>query len=290
MPKQFQTWTHAELARDVNATQESDKDFIMMVDGQTGGGKSTFAIKQAKKTCPWFDIKRDVIYSREELIDAITNSKVGSTLVCDEAINMLFSRDFMKKEQKFVLRLLDMCRDRNLCLIMCVPNFWSIDKHVFQGRVKLRVHIARTGLAFLWKPSTNPFFKDCWCKVYNEKATYNWDRYPNATKTKGFIGYLNFTDMCDGDKELYLQVKKEKKEMIAKMEEEKDKKKLEENKKLYDKGMIHTLAIAKKFGMLTPGKLTLVADELGMTAGALGKRLSRYIADMDQEEDGPTGQ
>jgi len=269
-------WSIIELIENIRKTLSTDKDFPIIIDGLTGSGKSTIAIQLSKKGCPWFEINNDVIFSRDELIERISTAKLGSFIVVDEAINLLFKRDFMEKKQKFVLKLLDMCRDRNLCLIMCVPNFWSIDKHILEGRIKLRIHVARTGFSFMWKPTSNPFTPDKWNRKYNEQICYNWDAYPNAKKTKGFIGYLKFGDLCDSDKEKYLQVKAIKKEEILKKEKEEEQKEKLDREKGFVMGETMVLSLLREQGLLKKGALSLYASMRDMNPEALVKRVQRF--------------
>lgn len=229
-------WSVVEVARNIKDTLEMDKDFALIVDGETGSGKSTLAIKLAKKVCPWFNMENDIVYSRDEFVEKITTAKKGSAIIVDEAINVLFRRDFAAKKQKFLLRLLDMCRNRNLCLIMCVPNFWSMDKHILDGRIKLRVYVPSTGIAFMWKPSKNPFAPDRWYRKFNEKISTNWDVTPNARKTKGFIGMFHFGDLGPVEKERYLVIKEKKKQEVKEAEEEQEQKDEQLNLQSFEHG------------------------------------------------------
>jgi len=269
-------WTITELCGEVNNTLKIDKDFPIVIDGLTGSGKSTLALHLAKKGCQWFSIKEDILFSKKELIYKISNAPPFSYLVLDEAVNLLFKRDFMDRKQKFLLKLLDMCRDKNLCLIFCVPNFWSLDKHLLDGRIKLRIHISRTGFAFMWIPTSNPFTPDKWCRKYNEKVCYNWDNYPNAKKTKGFIGYLKFGDMPESDKKVYLKVKAIKKEEVRKAEEDEEKKEELDKQKGFIMGETMVLSMLKEQGLLKQGALNVYASIRGESAGALSKRVQRF--------------
>jgi len=269
-------WSIKELVETIHKTQKVDKDYVIVIDGQTGGGKSTLATKICIKGCLNFKIEEDIIFSRDEFIDKITNSPGGRFYPVDEAINVLFKRDFATKKQKFLIRLMDMCRDKNLCLILCVPNFWSIDKHILEGRVKLRIHVARTGLAFMWKPTGNPFTPDKWCRKYNEKVCSNWDSYPNAKRTKGFIGYLKFGDLADSYKERYLKIKEIKKALIAKQEAEEEKKKEVEKTKGIKTGEMQALLFLRENGLLKQGALTHYASKKDQTIHALSEQLKRY--------------
>lgn len=269
-------WSLKELVDNINRTLEIDKDFPMIIDGLTGAGKSTLAIHLAKKGCSWFKIDEDVIFSRDELIDKIMKAPKLSYIVLDEAINVLFKRDFMNKQQKFILRLLDMCRDRNLCLILCVPNFWSIDKHILEGRIRLRIHIAKTGFGFMWKPTSNPFTPDKWCRKYNETISYNWDNYPNAKKTKGFIGYIKFGDLADADRAVYLKVKETKKEEIRQKEEEEENKQEKDKEKGFLLGETAVLGMLRDQGLLKYGALSIYASMKGESAKTIDERIKRY--------------
>jgi len=269
-------WSIIELIKEINNTLKVDKDFTIVIDGLTGSGKSTLALHLAKKGCTWFKIKEDILFSKEELIDKISNAPPFSYLVLDEAVNLLFKRDFMDRKQKFLLKLLDMCRDKNLCLMFCVPNFWSLDKHLLDGRIKLRIHIARTGFAFMWTPTSNPFTPDKWCRKYNEKVCYNWDSYPNAKKTKGFIGYLKFGDMPQSDKEIYLKIKAIKKEEIKKKEEEDERKQELDKQKGFVLGETMVLSMLKEQGLLKQGALNIYASIRGENPHAISMRLKRF--------------
>jgi hypothetical protein len=276
-------WSIVELIDNIRRTLSTDKDFPIIIDGLTGSGKSTLAIQLSKKGCSWFEIKSDTIFSRHELIEKISSARLGSFIILDEAINLLFKRDFMERKQKFILKLLDMCRDRNLCLIFCVPNFWSIDKHILEGRIKLRIHIHKTGFAFMWKPTSNPFTPDKWNRKYNETICYNWDVYPNAKRTKGFIGYLKFGDLGEKDKKEYLEVKAIKKEEIRKQEEEEEQKEKLDREKGFVMGETMVLSMLREQGLLRKGAFSMYASMRDINPDALTKRVQRYKKNSGQD-------
>jgi len=269
-------WSLEELTETLNKVAETDKDNFVGIDGNTGVGKSTLGIKLCKKGCLWFDIQKDILYSRKEIMNWVDTAKPGSHGLADEMMNAMFKRDFASKNQKFLLKIFDMCRDRNLTLYMCIPNFWALDKHLLEGRIRLRIHVAKTGFAFLWKPSSNPFAPDKWYRKYNEKVSYNWDLYPNAKKTKGFTGYLKFGDLGVREKEEYLKIKAEKKAMVKKEEEDAEKKEIIENKKSVELGKILVINWLQNKGLLRPGWQVALASEEEITPAAVSKRLKEF--------------
>ena len=275
MPFDYQ-WSMEELVSLLNETAKRDKDNLIPIDGATGSGKSTLGLKMCLAGCSWFDMEKDILYSREELIEWVTTAKPGSWALADEAVNMLFKRDFAAKAQRFLLRILDMCRDRNLTILMCIPNFWALDSHVRQGRVRLRIYVAMTGRAFMWKPDTNPFADDRWWKKYNEKVCWNWAEHYNARKTKGFMGFIEFGDLAEKYKEPYLRIKKQKKEMIKKLEEEQEQQESKRNKQSVEIGRMMAIEDMESSGFFRPGWQKLMAARMGITADALRKRYERW--------------
>ena len=253
-------WSVEELCETFNKTAATDKDNIVAIDGSAGVGKSTIAIKLCKKGCDWFDWEKDILYSRKEIIEWITSAKPGSWGIADEAINALFKRDFQRGDQKFILKLMDMCRSRNLTLFLCIPNFWALDKHMLEGRIRLRVHVAKTGLCFLWKPSNNPFAPDRWYRKYNEKVCYNWDTYPNARRTKGFIGYLKFGDLGAEERRVYVELKERKKAEIKAAEEQEEKEEEHAKIRSVELGKTFMLVLMHDKGWLRPGTMVALAD------------------------------
>ena len=256
MTNQNVKWSVIELVNILKETAELDKDNMIPVDGGTGTGKSTLALKMCRKACPWFDMQRDILYSRDEIMEWIATAQPGSWGLADEAVNALFKRDFGTKGQKFLLKILDMCRSRNLTLLLCIPNFWALDSHILQGRVRLRIHVNSTGHAFLWKPSGNPFAPDKWFRKYNEKVCWGWDRsMASAVRTKGYVGEVEFGDLTPEVKAEYVKIKEEKKRMIKEQEDKANAKEDEDNRKYAEFVKQELIYWLNKRGNLRPGWL-----------------------------------
>jgi hypothetical protein len=278
MMNSSEQWSAEELCKTLNDTAATDKDTLAAIDGATGSGKSTLAIKLCKKGCEWFDMDKDILYSRKEIMDWVTEAKNGSWGIADEAVNALFKRDFASKDQKFLLKIIDMCRSKNLTLFLCIPNFWALDNHLLQGRIRLRLHVAKTGLCFMWKPTGNPFTPDKWCRKYNEKVCYNWDHYPNAKRTKGFIGYINFGDLGSAEREQYVQIKERKKKEIKEQEEMAEKEEDVQKKRSVELGKWLMIDWLYSKGLLKLGWERALAELDGVTHQAISARLKDFRA------------
>jgi len=269
-------WSLDELTTTLQDTAKTDKDNPIAIDGNTGVGKSTIGLKMCIKGCPWFDMQKDILYSRDEIMEWVHSAKPGSWGLADEAINALFKRDFATRNQKFLLKIIDMCRDRNLTLIFCIPNFWALDKHILEGRLRLRIHVAKTGLAFMWKPSGNPFDTDRWNRKYNQEVCRNWDFYPNAKRTKGFIGYLKFGDLAEKYKEVYLKVKADKKRIIKEREDKEENESAIQKKRAIEFAETRLICLMDEVGILTMGDHKRLAESLGLKESTLSMRLKNF--------------
>jgi rubrerythrin len=111
-----------------------DRDFVVLVGGYEGSGKSTLGILLAKAACKNFDIKKDVLYSFKDLIERLKTVPKYHALVLDEAVEFAFSRNAMKREQKKIIQVFMQVRQKNLCFIMLIPNIMDIDKYFREHR------------------------------------------------------------------------------------------------------------------------------------------------------------
>jgi hypothetical protein len=135
----------------------------------------------------------------------------------------------------------------------------------------------------MWKPSNNPFAPDRWYRKYNEKVCYNWDHYPNARRTKGFIGYLKFGDLEVREKEEYLAIKRRKKEEIKKLEEMEEKKEEILKKRSLVLGKTMMLSLLRDNNLLVRGALSAVAELEGTTKQMINQRLKTFKEKYEEE-------
>ena len=201
--------TIKSISGTVKAFQQSDRDFIIAISGYRGEGKSTLSVLLGVENGK-FDFEKNILYSRKKAMEKI-GSLEHSTLVVDEAINILYRRDFMKGEQKELIKLMNMCRDRHLCLIFNIPNVWNLDKDILQTMVRMWIHVDKRGLAYCFVPDNNPFSADKWHRKLNEKLMKKWDSSKvGLKKSPNFDGILRFKDLDEEQKLLYIKIKMSK--------------------------------------------------------------------------------
>jgi len=172
---------------------KTDRDALVIVTGDTGGGKSVFTWslnrELAVATGVPFDPVREYIYERDEFNQQLDRAPQYSRVCLDEAVGLFYARDYHEDEQIALLKKLDRIRYRNLVLTMLIPNLGHLDTHIRNARVRYWVYIAvRKGEgaaayahAYIFQKESNPFNLDPWNLKNNVKL---WpkgkiDRSPN---------------------------------------------------------------------------------------------------------------
>lgn len=264
MDKQLQN-LH-DLARAIKTVLRSDRDFVLCLSGSTGEGKSTLSLHVAQLVDENFSISNNITFSRQETIERIKTLPKYSCVVVDEAINLLFRRDFAKREQKDLLKLLDMCRDRNLCLIFNIPQAWSLDSHIL-NRVRCWIYVYKRGSALVFQPSENPFSRDPWNRALNELLV----RKGQWRRSKNYVSSLRFNKVPKQTFEKYLKVKTEKK---AKLETEPEEEILTENKlhSIVDLSITEAIYLMKKNHLIKPEDSTKLLEIIGISRQTMWAR------------------
>lgn len=105
-----------------------NKNFLGMITGQTGSGKSWTALSIAEMVDPEFDETR-VIFRASELLELINsgNLKKGSCIIWDEAGIDMSNRNWQSQLNKTMNYLFQTFRHRNFCLIFTAPYGDFID-------------------------------------------------------------------------------------------------------------------------------------------------------------------
>lgn len=220
------------LAGKIRTSTKQNRDCVIIISGETGVGKSTLGyniLKKYLKLKPDVDIRRifekHFVYTRRRLIEKIKTIRKGSIIIIDEAINALFRRDFMKGKQKELIKLLNMCRDRNLVLIFNIPNFWDLDTTIRDFRIRLWIYVDERGEAYIFAPDRNPFVKDPWHTKENEKKLRKWRDGIHPKISPNYVAELYFDNFSPGHEIIYEEVR-DKKKSDAEVDEEEEEKKL----------------------------------------------------------------
>jgi DNA-binding ferritin-like protein (Dps family) len=211
---------------------EKDYDWLMAVCGLEGSGKSTCALQLCYEIDPdMFKRKTSIVTDLAGLKDAYRQAKKGDAILIDEGAQLFYNRNAMTKDVKEALQLLRGLRGLNLFVVVCMPDFKSLDPYIREHRLNAMVFIPKRGRAWWYS------------KRKIKKLANVQERHKKRVKPDY---KSSFKDL---PKELKEEYKKHKKEMMNRyLVEKKDKKSLGKKQlanKLFSEGMMDIESVTK---------------------------------------------
>jgi len=219
-------------------------DCLIIIEGNRGLGKSTLAFHLLKKVGKMMKIiaketggkdsphynkysfkplmqskgkAKGILYKREDVINFF--DKWNCSALADEMINVSFNRDFWNEDQKNLIKMINMNRDHCNLLIMCIPQFQVLDNQI-KNLCKIRITIARRGLAVIQTPNRTIYNKDKWDNANNERIEREWLKkgsgLPQYSKLNTFRGMMKFPALSDKDELIYQKIKDNERTIIKK--------------------------------------------------------------------------
>lgn len=188
----------------IPALEKKDKDRVIIVDGNEGAGKSTFAFQLGKFVDPTLNLDR-VVFNANDFKTAILGAKKGQCVIYDEAFTGLSSRATLSAINKALVSLMMQMRQKNLFVIIVLPTIFLLDKYAALFRTIALFHIYEVN-------GHRGYFK-----VYNRrkkkalflsgKNTYSY--FGKNTKTKFRGRFYGVFALGDEETELAYRKKKE---------------------------------------------------------------------------------
>jgi hypothetical protein len=218
------SWSVLRICQMIEKMLSLDFDCIIMIEGKRGLGKSTLAYKIASgvKKFHRFNPRKDLIYSREDLIKAF-NERWKSSFIGDEMINVSFNRDHYSENQKRLIKIINMNRDHGNLFIACIPQFSALDTQI-KNLCKIRITVLRRGFAIVHTPNKTIYSTDIWDTALNEKIERTWIKNnvfkPKYAKLTTFRGIIKFTKLTEKQEEEYKRIKEEKRSQVFLKEEQ----------------------------------------------------------------------
>jgi hypothetical protein len=117
-----------------------DYDYIAIVDGEEGSGKSVFSFQLCKYIDPTFSIDR-VCFTPEEFKNVLLTCPFNASIQYDEAFTGLSSRASLSEINHMLNSLIMQIRQKNLFIIVTLPTFFLLDKYVSMFRAKTLFHV-----------------------------------------------------------------------------------------------------------------------------------------------------
>lgn len=120
--------------------KKKDKDWVIVVDGEEGVGKSVFAMQLGKYIDPSLCLER-VCFNAEEFKNAIIKAQPQQCVIFDEAFTGLASRTALSEINHLLVSLMMQMRQKNLAVIVVLPTFFLLDKYVALWRARGLFHV-----------------------------------------------------------------------------------------------------------------------------------------------------
>ena len=273
----IQPTTLAQFGRNLTSKK---KDFVLIITGYPGEGKSVLAVQMAKSYDKRFTYERNLIYSRKELIEKVENYP-PSAFIIDESINILYKREWNKGTQKNLIKLLNICRSKKHMLIFVQPNFEDLDKDVRMSRLRVWIDVITRGVGVMYKPIKSlGGGKDPWnlddndriIRYYIKKHGFVEGYLEGSIRTENFQNFIRWEDLSQREYDLYEDVKDNKKysEDDETVYTEKEVEKVVKNK------ATKILAILKGNKYLKRGFYEVIASELNLGVESIRSYIRKW--------------
>ena len=122
------------------AVINNDRDFVMVIDGEEGSGKSVLAQQIAKKLDPTFTIE-NITFNSDQFIDRLKKAPKHSCIILDEAFSSANSRSALTEVNRSLIGVATEMRQQNLFVIIVIPSFFDLDKYFALWRCRALFHV-----------------------------------------------------------------------------------------------------------------------------------------------------
>ena len=126
------------FAKALNKRCKQDFQNIVVVDGGTGSGKSTFAIRLARAIDPNWKLSENYIYNVNDLKQKLENPRASPVSLFDEGSIILSSKNSLRGDDKEIIGLFDTMRTRHWTTIICCPSMFSLNKTLRTTHIDFR--------------------------------------------------------------------------------------------------------------------------------------------------------
>lgn len=120
--------------------KDKDKDYVMLVDGYEGSGKSTFSMQIGRYIDSSLNLP-NICMTAEEFKNAIVNAKKGQCIIYDEAVTGLSSGDSITKIGRLLKSMMMQMRQKNLFIIIILPTVFELNKYAVLSRARCLFHV-----------------------------------------------------------------------------------------------------------------------------------------------------
>ncbi len=122
-------YLHRTLSEVKEVVSKKDFDYVAIVSGDPGMGKSNFAITCCKYLDPNFNID-SIAMTADEFIQKSTDLPPRSAIMLDESFASLNSKVGRSSDFLRILNHLQIIRQKNHYIFLCLPNFFDLQKSI----------------------------------------------------------------------------------------------------------------------------------------------------------------
>lgn len=194
-------------------------DVILLVDGEEGSGKSSFASSIAYYLSSKLETKfelEDVIFTIPQFEEWVKEQPVGSVCLWDEFVMAGLSTEALYRIQNTLIKRMAIIRKKRLVIILVIPYLFMLRKYFALARTKCLLHVY--SVDYLSRGTFMYYSKPKKRRLYIKGSKY-WE---HGVERPDFIGSFTDTYGFFWDVEKYEQKKEESLENIS-MNIQKDK-------------------------------------------------------------------
>lgn len=115
-------------------------DYVLLVDGYEGNGKSTLADSISYYLDNSFSLD-NVVFTPEQFMQAADTLPPESVILWDEATLGALNTDFMSRMQKTIIKVLTTKRSKRFKIIILVGDIWLLNRWIAQRRSHHLIHV-----------------------------------------------------------------------------------------------------------------------------------------------------
>lgn len=196
---------------------KQNKNWLAMITGPTGGGKSWSALSIASKIDPGFNVDKVVLNPVDFMRNlAEDNWGQGDCVVFDEAGAGMSAKEHMTKKNRVIDQILQTFRRQNVAVIFTVPSKSNVDKSV---RRLLHTYIEAERIDYMQEQNVLK-----WMNIdYNRKMDKIYYHYPKVRLENGSTQKISNVRLNRPDDKL-----------VEKYEEKRTKYQEEKNEEFYE--------------------------------------------------------
>jgi len=158
-----------------------------MICGKEGTGKSTLGLACLDYLSGGKATEKNICFNSEEVLEKLDSLPTKSIIMLDEAGLVLMGKDAMTREQKKLIKILQLIRQKQFIMILISPSFHEMSKYISCSRSKFLLY---TYSAKSMQRGRFCFFGETkLTKLYTLGKKYNSYKYPKATFIGSFVKY-----------------------------------------------------------------------------------------------------